>query len=204
MVPGWLKRQRHGSSTGKAATTAVFVAPQPPAIHLQCKGGAHKTAKSTTTQEFLDNVRCIIREWQGRGERDPQGPLLMFDNIQIQDAADLSSIGLSINNRLFLPAYSPDFNRSVEHTVGYVKDEVQGRVYGWMRQHATAPSDVQLAAWVLEAFESRSQQAVAFDMQGLKLLFEVLTHDKDVKFRDSDGHWHVGSGGAWTQKTYSW
>jgi hypothetical protein len=94
---------------------------------LQTKDDPLKTAKSTTTAEFLDNLRCILKEWQRREGPDSM-PYFVYDNNKIQKVADITLLQgargqpLTLAHRLPQPAYSPDMNRPIEHMFGWLKN----------------------------------------------------------------------------------
>lgn len=129
-------------------------------------------------------------------------PYLQFDNNRIQDCADLRAIGLDPSCRVPLSAYSPDLNRAIEHTFGWLKDEVRGWMYKEI-QHGRFPTAAGFASATHTIFNTRRTEWVAADVIGLPQLWEILDHDEGQNFQSSDGHFLVGSGGDWTKKTHS-
>lgn len=148
-------------------------------------------------------MECMIKEW--RYNKEEQGfPYLQYDNNRIQIAADLRDIGLDPSFRVPLSAYSPDLNRAIEHTFGWLKEEVRGWLYGWIQHHpGCVPTAKQFADATHGAFMGRKQAWVSADVMGLPELWEILDHDEGVQFRCSNGRWKQGSGGGWSPKTHS-
>lgn len=129
-------------------------------------------------------------------------PYLQYDNNRIQVSADLRSIGIHESCRVPLSAYSPDLNRAIEHTFGWLKDEVRGWMYREI-QHGRLPTAAGFAAATHAIFNTRRTEWVAADVKGLPVLWQILDHDEGVRFQCSNGHWEVGSGGDWSKKTHS-
>jgi hypothetical protein len=190
-------------TAGAHNTRTCAAAARPRPLDLQCKSDNTKVAKSTTSAEFLLHLQAIIKEWAiNRGEHSI--PYLQYDNNKIQASADLSSIGLSPACRVPLSAYSPDLNRAIEHSFGWLKDEVRGWLYSWLQQHPNSvPSTKLLADTTHAIFMQRKQEWIEKDVLGLPQLWQVIDRDEGHRFRGSNGKWLTGSGGGWTDKTHS-
>jgi hypothetical protein len=179
---------------------------------VQCKDDPHKTAKSTTSAEFLDNLGCILKEWQRR-EGPTSLPLFMYDNNKIQKVADFTQLRDALGNplphwcKLPLPSYSPDMNRAIEHMFGWLKNAMRHQMYRYLVHHPNStPTLAEFAQLVCCTFYSRRNPEgiaqIAADFRGLPVLWQVLQHGKDVLFLGYDNRWHKGCWGGWPPKAY--
>lgn len=89
-------------------------------------------AQSTVALEIADNLHIMLEDFKARtGEL----PMLVMDNIRIQSCIPKDVIEsrygdtmLAKDNRLEIPAHSPDLNQTIEQSVGVVKGDVIGQV----------------------------------------------------------------------------
>jgi hypothetical protein len=87
-------------------------------------------AASTVTAEVADNLVLMIDKFK---EATNEYPILMLDDMKIQanipDRRIESRYGTRVlpeGCRLRFPAYSPDINQCVEHSIGVVKGGRRG------------------------------------------------------------------------------
>jgi hypothetical protein len=180
---------------------------------MQCKDDDTKIAKSTTTAEFLDNLQCILQEWQRREGPDSL-PLFMYDNNKIQQVADITTLRdargqpLPLSCRLQIPTYSPDMNRPIKHMFGWLKTQMRAKMYSWVVQHPGVrhPSLKDFGEMVKAEFFKRGSPEgiaqIAADIRGLPVLWQVLQHGNGVLFQGYDKRWHKGCWGDWPPKAY--
>lgn len=162
-------------------------------------------AKETTKQEFLDNMFYIIKTWNARTNREPYW--LSFDNNSIQATADLhevqnpndphETVGLHPNGfKLNLPAYSHDLNRPIEHLFGTVKHLIKCELYANWGKYSNAKSLQTLVYTMFHSLPAHGlSNHVTEDVEGLPLLWQIISTPLGQQFADSRGRAHVGTGG---------
>lgn len=100
----------------------------PTAVHLQLKDNPTQNAKRMTQEEFEDNMRLLVERatayWEPKGKK----PLFMFDNDFLQKYADKAKIGLRRDQKINIPAHSPDFNQMIEHVFNRLKRDLRDMV----------------------------------------------------------------------------
>ncbi len=99
-------------------------------VHLQTKTG--KTAVSTVAEEIADNLSLMLQRFT---EVTGEDPVLVMDNARIQSSipadcieSKLGDVTLQPQQRVKLPAHSPDLNQVAEQSVGAVKGDVIGQL----------------------------------------------------------------------------
>ena len=177
-------------------------------MHLQTKKrGA--TAKSTTSQEFEDNLWLIVNEFHGKTK---QWPLLSYDNNKIQVGVNISNLTyaqghedkevfrlIPEQHKVDLPTYSPDMNRPIEHVFAQVKGYVRDAIY---KGESDFSNHKELHKVVLEAFKALKPAAIRDDIKGLPLLWRILNTTEGETFEYPPNHKHVGTGGGYAPARY--
>lgn len=132
------------------------------------------------------------QHWAGTGQK----PLFVFDNNKIQKCAHNSNMKIDWSQRVRIPAYSPDFNKPIEHTFHRMKDllvdnyldkdeEIDGKrlqeiVYDIFKNQLTA---------------GEYADSIKKDVYSLKKTWLSVSLDKGVKKKAFDGLEVVGTGG---------
>jgi hypothetical protein len=190
-------------------------------VVLQKKGTA-VDAKSTTEEEFKDNLYQIVKEFHKKTQQynkdnhlDDQhtDPILCYDNNKIQRGADIKEleyddepvIQLDPNSqRVHMPTYSPDMNRPIEHVFGFAKPKIRSHIYELADQlKVDKNSAEQLQGAVFRVFEKELVPgAVRKDVMGLPLLWHVVSTPWGEEYTDSDGDVHLGCEGDYPPAYY--
>ena len=109
-------------------------------LYLQTKG--HQAAMSTVAEEIADNLSLMLDHYK---KATGEYPVLVMDNARIQSCipADFiesrhGDIMLQPQQRVKLPAHSPDLNQVAEQSVAAVKQDVIGQ----LADHAQADKGV--------------------------------------------------------------
>lgn len=147
----------------------------------------------------------IIKNWNETTNHEVY--YLSFDNNAIQATANLFEIPNPNNPeetvslhpdgfKLPLPGYSHDLNRPVEHLFGTVKHLIKCELYAdWGKYHNAR----KLQSLVYSMFHNLPAHGLSShvkeDVDGLPLLWQIISTPAGVRFTDSKGRVHVGTGG---------
>lgn len=188
---------------------------------LQKKGSA-EDAKSTTEEEFKDNLYKIVQKFQRKTKQynrdnnlgsEADAPVLCYDNNKIQRIADISTLQYDnepdimldpATQRVDLPTYSPDMNRPIEHVFGFVKPRVRAHIYERYEHYVSGAAGAKdLQAIVIQVFEKELvPEAVAKDVAGLPLLWHIISTPWGEEYTDARGDIHLGSEGDYPPAHY--
>lgn len=163
---------------------------------LQQRKGTNKKAKSTTQEEFEDNMAMLHGKVLYLRGAETWKPLYCYDNNRIQANAEFRRMYFACHQRVHIPPYSPDFNKPIEHVFHQMKDKLRVKIY----QH-NGPLEVkQLRKWVVEIFEQEiSVDSIAKDVQSLKNTYLAVSTDKGCAKTTPNGHTVMGTGGDWPE-----
>lgn len=162
--------------------------------------GSGDEAASTTKEEMTDLLYLACRKFFRKTGRYPY---LCYDQNGIQkniDVTNLTShhgdaICLRPEQKIPQPTHSPDTNRPVEHTFGSGKPRVRNNLYA---SGVRVTKGEQLRRVVHREFtQGMPAGAVKKDVEGLPLLWEIISTPAGVTWEDEYGEMHVGSGGDW-------
>jgi hypothetical protein len=188
---------------------------------LQKKGTAID-AKSTTSEEFTDNLYKIVQKFErktkeynlanGKGDK-ADAPVLCYDNNKIQKIAEISTLEYDdepvikldpIKQRVHIPTYSPDINRPIEHIFGFTKPKVRAHIYERYEHYTSSAAGAhELQSVVRKVFEQELVAgAVKRDVEGLPLLWHVISTPWGEEYTDDQGDVHLGSEGDWPPAHY--
>jgi hypothetical protein len=188
---------------------------------LQKKGTA-VDAKSTTSEEFTDNLYKIVQKFEhktkeynkanDKGDK-ADAPVLCYDNNKIQRIADISTLEYDdepvikldpSKQRVHLPTYSPDMNRPIEHIFGFIKPKVRAHIYERYEHYTSSAAGAQeLQSVVVKVFEKELVAgAVKRDVEGLPLLWHVISTPWGEEYTDDKGDIHLGSEGDYPPAHY--
>jgi hypothetical protein len=180
----------------------------PAALFLQTRDNP-KVAKSTTAEEFEDNLWYIVDIFY---RKTGAYPLLCYDNASIQKAINVTHIqyaqgleGKQVYNLseqldlVDLPTYSPDMNRVIEHTFAVAKQRVREMIYRGERDYSKG-LELQKSVW--KVFHSLDPGSIGNDTKGLPLLWRVLSTPEGTSFQYPPWHQHVGTGGGYAPAKY--
>lgn len=188
---------------------------------LQKKGSA-EDAKSTTEEEFKDNLYKIVQKFQRKTKQynkdnnlgsEPDAPVLCYDNNKIQRIADISTLkydnepDISLDpeaQRVDLPTYSPDMNRPIEHVFGFIKPRVRAHIYERYEHYVSSAAGARdLQAIVIQVFEKELvPEAVEKDVAGLPLLWHIISTPWGEEYTYMRGDIHLGSEGDYPPAHY--
>ena len=156
-----------------------------------------KDAKTTTREEFEDNVRMFWTVAKGVIARfGPLQAYVSWDNNKIQKTANLDRMGVLPHEKLPLAEYMPDGHKIIEHFFARLKGKVMEEVY----KRATDLTPGSAQQLVLDAFFHSSTKAIYKDVLSLPLTYRVIATPKGSQFLDAKGRVHTGSGGDWPAK----
>lgn len=124
----------------------------------------------------------------------PLKPLYSIDNNPTNKAAELSAMGLTEDDMLDLPTYSPDMHQVVEHTIAEFKKKLLQAVLEHDGQPMTPATAKQLAEQV---FASIKPEHIAANELKLVTCWEQIAQPEGVRFRCADGVERNGVGGDW-------
>lgn len=125
-------------------------------------------------EEMTDNVRGVMRELALRN-KPKHRMLLSWDNARPNaTTAELADLGLRQEQRLLLPAYSPDMHRVIEHQMGIMKGELHKATLA--RDVLHTPETLQ--ALVRATFRKLDKAAISKDVQSLHLAWQVVAGAK--------------------------
>jgi hypothetical protein len=188
---------------------------------LQKKGTAID-AKSTTSEEFTDNLYKIVEKFERKTQQynkannkgdKADAPVLCYDNNKIQRIADISTLEYDdepviqldpSKQRVHIPTYSPDMNRPIEHIFGFIKPKVRAHIYQRYEHYTSdAAGAKDLQSIVMQVFEKELVAgAVERDVKGLPLLWHVISTPWGEEHTDERGDIHLGSGGDYPPAYY--
>lgn len=193
--------------SARVTDQVLYHALPPPCLQKKGKG---EEADSTTEEEIRDLTWLTVKKFHAK---TGHYPYLNYDNNKIQvniglhpdepEKYRLSSnhgedIVMPRNRKLPQPTHSPDCNRPVEHPFGYGKTKIRNTLY---LKKPTVTEPDQLRPVVHKQFTSGMPPlAVQSDIEGIPLLWKILSTPAGVSFCDDDGELHYGSGGNWGPK----
>ena len=123
---------------------------------LQLKNNPNKMAKSTTQEEFEDNMTIISAFAKIYHPETKQPPLFCYDNNRIQSQASYSEMGFPHHRKVWIPVHSPDFNKPIEHVFHLIKERLGHKIYN----HMGSVDAKLLQKWVMDIFNSISPPPV--------------------------------------------
>lgn len=157
-------------------------------------------AKSTTEEEFKDNLYHIVHKFEQKTGGDK--PVLSFDNNKIQAIADISvlefdnkdPIHIDVDTqRVHLPTYSPDMDRPIEHMFGFIEGRVRNHLYDDYQKYATPTEFQKLVHHVFT--NDLVEGAVERNVDGLPLLWHIISTPLGEEHTDANRDMWPGSGG---------
>jgi hypothetical protein len=164
----------------------------PPCLQTMDK----KVASALTREEFVDtfellNDKCT-EELQNRTGDPTATPLYIYDNVNSQKGAKLTTLGLKHGQHVKTPAHSPDFNKPIEHSWNQVKRTLLSKIYAGYDVCMTPKLAQQ---WVQEAFFSITQESVERDVKSLMDTWQIIKAPLGTWVKTSKGHEIQGAGG---------
>jgi hypothetical protein len=158
---------------------------------LQTKEG--EKAKALTMAEFIDTMKELNRQCTAAlraATGDPEAtPLYIYDTVALQQNAPM---GIDWTQHVKTPAHSPDFNKPIEHCWGQIKRKLLDRLY-W--EHNVLLTPELAREWVLEAWNSITQDSVERDVKSLKDTWLIVKSRLGVEVTTSKNEKIQGSGG---------
>ena len=184
--PGSAKKQ---GITPAISTDAVLSC----SVCLQLKRDNTVLAKSTTQEEFEDNMNIIAALANLKHAAMGQQPLFCYDNNKIQAQAEYGRMGMAWFQRVKIPVHSPDFNKPIEHVFNIIKEQLRQRIYF----HVGGVSAAMLQQWVVEIFEGISTSGIAKDVASLKRTYKAVATALGEEAEVDGGGKVIGTGGGW-------
>lgn len=152
-----------------------------------------RPAAAMVREEMTDNLRGVIRALE-RLNKPRHRQLLCWDNARPNATeAELAVLGLLPQQRLLLPAYSPDMHRVIEHQMGVMKGELQKATLA--RDVLHTPETLQ--ALVRDTFSRLDRAAIAKDVASLHLAWEVVAGAKGQSVVLPSGRVQPCTAGDW-------
>lgn len=152
-----------------------------------------RPAAAMVREEMTDNVKGVIRELE-RLNKPKHRVLLSWDNARPNaTTAELGSLGLLPEQRLRLPAYSPDMHRVIEHQMGIMKGELHKATLA--RDVLHTPETLQ--ALVRATFSKLDKAAIRKDVESLHLAWQVVAGAKGQTVTFPNGREEPCTGGDW-------
>ena len=146
-----------------------------------------------TREEFVDNLRNIIRVLEGKGmTRDEMH--FSWDNAHANGtAADLLECGFPPGRRLPLAGYSPDMHRVIEHAVCKVKT----RLSQLTMAHAHTLQPTQLQMLLRHVFAQLDPGSIRRDVASLPIAWQVVAGARGISVTDAKGNTWDCTEGNW-------
>ena len=173
----------------------------PLALHLQTIRG-NKKAKGTTKQEFTDIMKkLVVVARQQLAKVDPNlKPIFSYDNNKIQKHAKLADMGITPEERLELPTYSPDMHKVIEHVFAILKGQLQEE----MLKNNPPKMDsatAQHMVW-LYFMHGISKKSIRADVKSLPVTWHIISTLDGVWAKGPDGKMYRGTGGDWADTSH--
>jgi hypothetical protein len=166
-----------------------------PLHQLTIKGD--KIAKSTTKQEFTDIMKKLVKVARRKLARvDPTlKPMFSYDNNKIQKQAKLADMGISPEEKLELPAYSPDMHKVIEHVFAILKGQLQAE----MLRNNPARLSPATAQHMVEVYlrHGISKEGIQKDVKSLPVTWHIICTGEGDWAVGPDGRMYRGTGGEW-------
>jgi hypothetical protein len=166
------------------------------ALHLQTIK-TKKIAKSTTKEEFTDIMKKLVEVAREQlAKVDPNlKPLFSFDNNKIQKYAPLDKMGITPEEKLELPPYSPDMHKVIEHVFAILKGQVQAE----MLRNNPASLKSAAAHKIVEVYFKGgiSKHSIQADVKSLPVTWHIISTAEGVTAEGPDGKMYRGTGGDW-------
>lgn len=166
------------------------------ASHLQTIKG-NKIAKGTTKEEFTDIMKKLVQVAREElAKVDPNlTPIFSYDNNKIQADAKLQDMGITPEEKLELPTYSPDMHKVIEHVFGILKGQLQAEM---LRTNPSKLSARKAQRMVRAYFMGGiSKESIQADVKSLPVTWHIISTPEGVEELGPDGHMHKGTGGEW-------
>lgn len=160
---------------------------------LQRKNDDEKDAKSTTQEEFEDNMRLISAIAAAQQGPNGKPALFCYDNNTIQKNAVWANMDITHHQKVSIPTHSPDFNKPIEHVFNRIKQQLRDRIYA----HAGELEPAELQDWVVAIFNGISVGSIAKDVASLKRTYRAVSTEKGEEVAVLGGGTVVGTGGDW-------
>jgi hypothetical protein len=122
----------------------------------------------------------------------PVEPLYSWDNNRTNASADIHKMGLTEEQAVPLPTYSPDMHQIIEHAIAQFKKELAKAVLEHDGQPMTASEAQKLAE---DVFKGLDWSGIAANDQKLVCNWQVISTPEGEPVKCIDGKWHTGTGG---------
>lgn len=156
-----------------------------------------KKAKSTTKEEFTDVMKVLVEYSHKLLKQVDENlqPLFSYDNNRIQAYANMESMGISPEERLVLPPWSPDMHKVIEHTFAQLKAHLQADMLTYNPARLTAHMAHQK---VLFGFMNGiSKEGIRKDVESMPATWHIISSPAGVLRQGPDGRYYMGTGGEW-------
>lgn len=166
------------------------------ASHLQTIRG-NKIAKGTTKEEFTDIMKKLVQVAREElAKVDPNlTPIFSYDNNKIQADAKLEAMGITPEEKLELPTYSPDMHKVIEHVFGVLKGQLQAEMLkNNPSKLSTSTAQYMVKAYFMDGIHKESIQA---DVDSLPVTWHIISTPEGVEAVGPDGKVYRGTGGEW-------
>lgn len=160
---------------------------------LQLKRNDTTLAKSTTQEEFEDNMHIITALATLQHGVTGQKPYFCYDNNKIQQQARFRRMGMRRSQKVWIPVHSPDFNKPIEHVFNYIKEQLRQRIY----DHVGPVSAAELQQWVVQIFNGIDTSSIARDVASLKRTYKAVATGLGEVADVQGGGKVKGTGGGW-------
>jgi hypothetical protein len=171
------------------------------ALHLQTIKG-NKIAKSTTREEFTDIMKkLVVAAREKLANIDPKlKPIFSYDNNKIQKGASLAEMGITPEEKLELPPYSPDMHKVIEHVFAILKGQLQEE----MLKNNPARMDPAVAQKMVRVYfkHNISKKSIRADVDSLPVTWHIISTLDGVFAEGPDGRMYWGTGGDWADTSH--
>jgi hypothetical protein len=151
-----------------------------------------------THEEAVDSLKMLIKVAK-RGSLKAEEIRISVDNahcnVSIDDVEDeqLGNMQHVVN-----PKHSPDFQKPVEHAIGFIKRGVRRRLA--LEPRERTPEELQ--ELVRSVAYNLPAASIAKDVHSLPLTYAVVAAKKGSVFTGADGKQHTGVEGGWPPARY--
>lgn len=163
---------------------------------LQKKNKPNVKARSTTQEEFEDNMKILSSKAAQQLSTKGLEPLFCYDNNRIQKGAEWGRMGITRQQKVEIPTHSPDFNKPIEHVFNQIKEKLCEYIYD---SHEVLTPEL-LQQWVVLIFQGISADSIARDVSSLEQTYLAVSADKGQLISDGYSQIVQGTGGDYPKE----
>lgn len=173
-------------------------------MHLQLKDDPTVLAKAMTQMEFVHCMEEIVAKANQQQAARGTTPLYCFDNPTVHIGDDaleaLAGIGITSDQLLRIAPYSPDFNKPIEHSFGWLKAAFRNHLYSHCELGGADVAPRSLQKQMRTIFMKITSAMVMADALKLPDLWDVVRSPLNRVFLCRDNKRRKGTAGDWPKR----